>query len=184
MIQRTVVFILLGLLIWSCNTTNNKEINELSKAQIDSLQRIQCDSLLKELSKAKADTFGQVKSIPTDFEGCINQLDSLTSDKMKEWIKCLPDGEFSGFVHHGFGMYLRNNWGLWGDTKLTRNLYEMGILHPDDMTAIILNSYQRRLKGEDIKLQEQLKYYQDYWRKNGAPVDSILQTLKDKKNNG
>lgn len=184
MIKRILGFIFLGLLIWSCKPTNNKETKELSKVQIDSLQRIQCDSLHKELSNAKADTFGKVKSIPTDFEGCLKQLDSLTSDKMKEWIKCLPDGEFSGFVHHGFGMYLRNNWGLWGDTKLAKNLYEMGILHPDDMTGIILNSYQRRLKGEDIRLQEQLKYYQDYWRKNGTPVDSILQTLKNKKNNG
>lgn len=184
MIQKIVGFTFLGLLIWSCNVTNKKETIELTKVQIDSLQRIKCDSILKELSKTKADTFGRVKSIPTNFEGCINQLDSLTSDKMKDWIKCLPDGEFSGYVHHGFGMYLRNNWGLRGETKLARNLYEMGILHPDDITGIILDSYQRKLKGEDIKLQEQLKYYQDYWRKNGTPVDSILQTLKDKKNNG
>jgi len=182
--KRIGVFVLLGLLIWSCNTTNNKDTKELTKVQIDSLQGIQCDSLLKDLSKAKADTFGRVKYIPTNFEGCINQLDSLTSDKMKEWIKCLPDCEFSRFVHHGFGMYLRNSWGLWGDTKLARNLYEMGILHPDDMTGIILDSYQRKLKGENIKLEEQLKYYQDFWRKNGTPVDSILQTLKNKKNNG
>lgn len=177
--QGTVLFILVGLLIWGCNTTNNKETKELSKDQIDSLQRIQCDSLLFELNNSKAEIFGRIKSIPSNFEGCINQLDSLSSDKMKEWIKCLPDGEFSVLVHQGFGMFLRNNWGLWGDTKLSRNLYEMGILHPDDMTSIILNSYQRKLKGEDIKLQEQLKYYQDYWRENGKPVDSILQNLKN-----
>ena len=83
------------------------------------------------------------------------------------------------------GMYLRNNWGLWGDSELAKNLYKMGILHPDDMSGIILNSYQRKLKGEDIKLEEQLKYYQDYWRESGTPVDSILEEIqKENKANG
>ena len=84
MIQRIAGFVFLGFLIWSCSSTEKKETKEFTKVQIDSLHRIQCDSLLKELSKGKADTFGRVKSIPPDFEGCINQLDSLTSDKMKE----------------------------------------------------------------------------------------------------
>ena len=166
--RRVVVFLFSGLLIWSCKTKNSIRTKEFTEAQIDSLQRIQCDSLLKELSKAKADTFGRITSVPANFEGCISQIDSLLSDRMKDWIRCLPDGEFRGFVHHSFGMYLRNNWGLWGDTQLSGNLYEMDILHPDDMTGIILNCYQRKLKGEDIKLQEQLKYYQDFWRKNGT----------------
>ena len=53
------------------------------------------------------------------------------------------------------------------------------------MSGIILNSYQRKLKGEDIKLEEQLKYYQDYWRKSGTPVDSILKEIqKEKIKNG
>jgi hypothetical protein len=182
MISRTLQIFFLAFLIWSCSEPNKNETIEFTAVQNDSLQRLQCDSLLKELSELKADTFGKVKNIPQDFQGCLKQLDSLTSDKMKDWIKCLPDRELSGYVHHNFGMYLRNNWGLWRNTKLARNLYEMGILHPDDMTSIILNSYQRNLKGDDIKLQEQIKYYQDYWRKNGTPVDSILQALKNKKN--
>ncbi|PIQ15331.1 MAG: hypothetical protein COW67_08880 [Flavobacteriales bacterium CG18_big_fil_WC_8_21_14_2_50_32_9] len=177
MLRQIIGFLFTLLLIWSCNSGNNQEKKEITEAQVDSLQRIECDNMLIELSKVEADTFGEVKSIPSDFEGCLRQLDSLTSNEMKEWIKCLPDGEFSRYVHHGFGMYLRNNWGLWGDTKLAKNLYEMGILHPDDMTGIILDSYQRRIKGEDIRLQEQLKYFQDYWHKNGMPVDSILQKL-------
>lgn len=181
--KKLTTLLFIGLLAWSCSLKSKNDIPSISHAQKDSLQRIQCDSILVELHKAKADTFGRVQSIPVDFDGCIKQLDSLTSDKMKAWIKCLPDGEFSSTVHHGFGMYLRNSWGLWGSSKLAGNLYQMGMLHPDDMTAIILDSYQRKLKGEDIRLQEQLKYYQDYWRKSGTSVDSILQTLKNKKNN-
>lgn len=180
MFQRIIGLLLIGLIIWSCNSNYNQEKAEITEVQADSLQRVECDNILKELRKLEVDTFGEVNHIPSDFEGCLRQLDSLTSNQMKEWIKCLPDKEFSKSVHHGFGMYLRNNWGLWrGNSKLAENLYEMGILHPDDMTGIILNSYQRRLKGEDIRLKEQLKYYQDYWRKDGVPVDSILQAINN-----
>ncbi|MCW8897304.1 MAG: hypothetical protein OQJ96_04935 [Flavobacteriales bacterium] len=137
------------------------------------------------MSQTKTDTFARIKTLPNDFEESLIILDSMTHPKMKEWIRCLDDGEFSGYVHHGFGMYLRNNWGLWGNSELAKNLYKMGILHPDDMSGIILNSYQRKLKGEDIKLEEQLKYYQDYWRESGTPVDSILEEIqKENKANG
>lgn len=180
LLRISVVF----LVFVACNDKSRQQTKQLTQTQIDSLQRIECDSLLKELHATKADTFGQVKSIPVDFDGCLSQLDTLISEKMKDWIKCLPDGEFSNHVHHGFGMYLRNNWGLWGGSKLSEKLYEMGILHPDDMTGIIFDSYQRKIKGENIRLQEKLKYYQDYWRKSGTPVDSILQSIEKKKNGG
>lgn len=181
MIHKTIVFILFVVIICGCDIKNKVNFINLSKSKIDSLRISQSEILLKELHKTKADTFGDVKYIPYDFKGCLNQLDSLTSIKMKEWIICLPDGEFSSYVHFSFGMYLRNNWGLWGETKLARNLHKMGILHPDDMTEIILTSYQRKLKGEDMKLSEQIKFYQDYWRETNVPVDSILKTYKYKK---
>ncbi len=82
----------------------------------------------------------------------------MMNPQMKEWIKCLPDREFGGYVHHGLGRYLRNNWGLWGRSKLAENLSQMGVFHPDDMSGIILDSYQRKLKGEAIKLEEQIKF--------------------------
>jgi hypothetical protein len=75
-------------------------------------------------------------------------------------------------------MYLRNNWGLWGSSKLKESLKRMGMVHPDDMTSVILTSYQRKLKGEDIRLDEQLARYRDFWKVNGTPVDSILKENK------
>lgn len=176
--KNIIGYLLLIILIGSCGPIENDEKKEVTEIQIDSLQKSQCDSILKNLNKSNADTFGTVKYIPADFDGCLKQLDSLTSDGIKEWIKCLPDQEFGRNVHHSFGMYLRNSWGLWGDSPLAKSLSQLGILHPDDMTAIILDSYQRKLKREDIKLQEQLKHYQDFWRDKGMPVDSLLQALK------
>lgn len=172
--------ILLTALIFACNSNQQtgNQFKNYSQEQLDSLKRIECDTLLSEMRKIKADTFGKVQYIPENFEASLTTLDSMVNPQMKEWIKCLPDGEFSGYVHHGFGMYLRNNWGLWRNSKLAENLFKMGIFHPDDMSGIILDSYQRKLKGEEIKLDEQLKYYQNYWRESGVPVDSILNELE------
>jgi hypothetical protein len=38
------------------------------------------------------------------------------------------------------------------------------IRHPDDMSGIILDSFCRHLNGNPIKLDEQVKHYQDYWK--------------------
>lgn len=41
---------------------------------------------------------------------------------------------------------------------------QVGIYHPDDMSGIILDSFWRKLNNKPIGLDEQIKYYQDYWR--------------------
>ena len=163
------------------NSKQNRQNENLSQAQIDSLKKIECDSLLNHLIEIKADTFGQISRVPNSFVESLEQLDTLINDEMKEWIKCLPDGEFVAYVHHGFGTYLRNNWGLWGDSNLARSLRMKGLSHPDDMSGIILHSYQRKLKKEKIKFEEQVKHYQDYWDKNVEPVDVDSSSFKGEK---
>ncbi len=101
--------------------------------------------------------------IPKDLEDCFKQIDSFWSDSLKTEIKTWTEDEFSGRAHMGFGMWMRNNWQLWGGSRLSKYFNEMGIYHPDDMSGIILTSYHRRLTGNEIKLEEQIKYYQDYW---------------------
>jgi len=57
------------------------------------------------------------------------------------------------------------DWQLWGGSRLSKFFNDRGIYHPDDMSGIILDSYHRYLTGKDIKLDEQIKFYQDYWKK-------------------
>lgn len=79
---------------------------------------------------------------------------------MKKW----EEREFTGKVHLGFGMWLRNNWQLWGGSRLSKYFNDLGIFHPDDMSEIILVSYHRHLSNRQIELEEQIAYYQDYWK--------------------
>lgn len=103
--------------------------------------------------------------IPKDIEDCFKQIDSFWDDSTKVKVKQWTEDEFSGRVHMGFGMWMRNNWQLWGGSRLSKYFNDLGIYHPDDMSGIILDSYHRYLTGKEIKLEGQIKFYQDYWKK-------------------
>ena len=66
------------------------------------------------------------------------------------------------------GQWLRNNWGLWSGSRLKEWFEDRGIFHTDDMSAIILTSFWREVNGEPIKLDEQIKSYQDYWKEKNV----------------
>jgi hypothetical protein len=101
--------------------------------------------------------------IPKHLEDCFRQIDSFWNDSTKLKVKQWTEDEFSGRVHHGFGMWMRNNWQLWGGSRLSKYFNGMGITHPDDMSGIILDSYHRYLNSKEIKLDEQIQYYKAYW---------------------
>lgn len=116
--------------------------------------------------------------IPIDLDDCIKQLDIIFDDSNKKTeIMTLTEDEFSGSYHHGLGMWMRNNWSLWKDSKLSKYFNALGVNHPDDMTGIIFDSYHRHLMGKEIKLDEQVKHYQDYWKK--AKQDDLERKQKE-----
>lgn len=108
--------------------------------------------------------------IPKDIKDCFRQIDSFWDDSTKVQVKQWTEDEFSGKVHMGFGMWLRNNWQLWGGSRLSKYFNDLGIYHPDDMSGIILDSYYRYLTGKEIKFDDQIKYYQNYWKVAKAPT--------------
>ena len=101
--------------------------------------------------------------IPSNLEEAIQSLTSVLENA----------GELQQFknvelceLHHGLGRYIRNTWGLWTQSQLFNWFKEQyGIEHPDDISSIIIVSTQRRLNGEDLKLDEQIQTYKDYWEK-------------------
>src|SRR5260221_1398911 len=103
--------------------------------------------------------------IPKDIQECFKQLNTFFNDSTKEKVKSLKEDEFTGRYHLGFGTWLRNSWGLWGGSRLSNYFDEMGIYNAEDMSGIILSSYHRYLLGNPIKLDEQIRFYKDYWEK-------------------
>jgi hypothetical protein len=103
--------------------------------------------------------------IPKDIEDCFNQLNKFFNDSTKIKIKTLTEDDFSGRYHLGFGTWLRNSWGLWAGSRLSKYFIDLGINNPEDMSGIIFDSYHRNLLSHPIKLEEQIKHYKDYWEK-------------------
>ncbi len=111
--------------------------------------------------------------IPKDIEDCFKQIDKFWSDSTKIKIKQLTEEKFSSNAHLSFGMWMRNNWQLWGGSRLSKYFNDKGIYHPDDMSGIILDSYHRYLTGKDIQLDKQIEFYQLYYKVNKEPTKDI-----------
>lgn len=75
------------------------------------------------------------------------------------------EATFGAITHMGIGRWMRNEWGLWSkEGELYKWFKSLGINHPDDMSAIILDSFYRYWHHDDIKLNEQVNYYKSYWK--------------------
>lgn len=103
--------------------------------------------------------------IPKNLNEAISQLDILFTSKDKKEIFDMTEEEYLANSHFLTGVLIRNNWGLWGGQELAKYFNKIGILHPDDMSGIILCCYYRHLHNQDYKLVEQIKSYKDYWNK-------------------
>lgn len=103
--------------------------------------------------------------IPTDLEDAFKQIDSFWSDSTKQMVANWSEDEFSAKAHMGFGLWMRNNWGLWRGSRLSKYFNDKGIYHPDDMSGILLDSYHRYLNNKDLELDKQIKSYINYWKK-------------------
>lgn len=113
--------------------------------------------------------------IPKNLEEAYEELDRGLSKGMKKAFTTDPDQRtprqrgMMMNLHFGLGMWIRNNWGLWGGSELSEWFRSQGIGHPDDMSGIIFDSYIAHLKGEEYPLKETIAEYQLYWNRAASP---------------
>lgn len=123
--------------------------------------------------------------IPKNINDCLHQLDLILNDTVKSEILKMDERNFTINAHFGLGMWLRNNWGLWGGSRLQLYFIKEGIDHPDNMSDIILTSYYRYKKSQNINFKQQIKYYsindsniqfyaEDSIKKSYSNIDSAL----------
>jgi len=102
--------------------------------------------------------------IPNNLKECFLELENSLTPEFIDEIRQGTEVDVNQF-HHSLGMFLRNNWGLWKGSPLSEWFNEKGIHHPDDMSGIIFDSFWRHLNNKPIKLEEQIKFYKDYWER-------------------
>lgn len=123
--------------MWSC-------IDWLVKHYFDYLGLIAKGLALK----APAGMYSEEKNenepaqIPTTIDAAVHMLDTIVSDEDKQYI--LEHGSIS--VHHSLGRWIRNEWGLWGESDLKKIMLDKGVEHPDDMSDYIIQCFINHLK--------------------------------------
>ena len=105
--------------------------------------------------------------IPETLEECFIELGKIFNKSQLEEFKTKSEDELA-IYHFGIGLWMRNNWGLWAGSQLAKYFKGMGIFHANDMSGIILTSFHRHLKGEEVRLGKQIKFYQEYWKRGST----------------
>jgi hypothetical protein len=97
---------------------------------------------------------------PKTLEECYDFFDKI--EDINDFIKMSEDSAIP-MIHFTFGMWVRNNFGLWTGGELKDYFESLGIQHPDDMSGIILTSYHRLKNNKPIQLEDQVEHYIEYW---------------------
>jgi hypothetical protein len=105
---------------------------------------------------------------PSSLRDAIRALEAWLPPADLATFKQTPESEATASAHFGFGMGLRNCWGLWHGSRLARHFNGLGIYHPDDMSGIILTSLWRHLNHEPLRVDEQVKVCREYWSQAAA----------------
>ena len=98
-------------------------------------------------------------SIPKSLDDALVVLQRLMSEEDLEQVR---QCEHVISMHHTVGRTIRNNWELWNHSILAAWFNGIGIKHPDDMSAIILDALHLKLNNKLFDLT-QIKQYQEYW---------------------
>ena len=79
--------------------------------------------------------------IPRNLGECFIELDKALSEIDKNEMRALPKRGDMIQYHLGLGTWMRNNWGLWGGSRLYKYFYDKAVTHPEDMSSIVLFYY-------------------------------------------
>ena len=111
-----------------------------------------------------------------NLDECMNWVESyfcsgpIGEDLFLEWSQQDESDALVG-IHHGMGTFIRNTLELWENGPAVKWFNDNGIYHADDMSSIIFKSLHRRVNGNDIKLDDQIKKYRDHWEKYDPKVN-------------
>lgn len=99
--------------------------------------------------------------IPKNLGECFVELDKLLTEIDKKEMLALTKRAEMIRYHHGLGTWIRNNWGLWGGSRLQKYFTDRKITHPDAMSSVVLDHYYDWIHGRKETWRD--------WEKNPKP---------------
>jgi hypothetical protein len=96
--------------------------------------------------------------IPKDIDECMTELDRLIDEKWKyDFAKEEEQIAVATAYRPGPGIWMRNNWGLWGGSRLQKYFSDKGVKDPEEISWIILTCYHRHVNGNPLDFEGLLK---------------------------
>ncbi|GAA4038025.1 hypothetical protein GCM10022386_24890 [Flavobacterium cheonhonense] len=88
--------------------------------------------------------------IPKDLKDCFLTLDKTLSEQDKSTIRNAKNkSEVLLITDDSLGRWIRNNWRLWGGSRLSNYFHERNVSEPEEMSAIILEFYYEWLQNKN-----------------------------------
>ncbi len=132
----------------------------------------------------------------------LNQATSLKREIKfsDQYIQAVEQKKYTGFIpndfdeavdylvkqktnvddHHGTGMSIRNNWGLWGNsTPIAKWFTAKRLYHGDDRSGILAKAVNAKIKNEEFNLEKEIKFYQEWWKRQYGEKCSLENMEKE-----
>ncbi len=106
--------------------------------------------------------------IPRNLEEAWSEMEKKLTIEDRHQLKSISENDMIKF-HFSSGMGIRNDWGLWRGSRLAKYFNNIGILHPDDMSGIILRTFWCHINNKPIRLDERIAYYKEFWIRRSEP---------------
>ncbi len=101
--------------------------------------------------------------VPADLEDAFVELKKMLPVQVVQSMRAGSEQDVIQY-HFSLGMWMRNNWGLWGGSRLSKHLNRLGLQHPDDMSGLILSTFWCHLNSKPLRVKERVAEYQAYWK--------------------
>jgi len=109
--------------------------------------------------------------MPTTLDEAIEAVKRLLGEEQLEKVR---EGTLrASHMHFGIAMELRNVWKLWQGGPLAQWFNAHGIMHADDMTGIVFETLERRIKGLPDDVEGQIAHRREYWKAGGTDPDTL-----------
>jgi hypothetical protein len=98
--------------------------------------------------------------VPLNLTQALDTLDRASSGAVQLMMRSGEEG-VTIELHDSLGLWIRNNWGLYDKGALYQDLAKRGLRYPDDMSALVLTSWWRRIHGRPLDVAGQVKVFQE-----------------------
>lgn len=97
--------------------------------------------------------------IPMDMDEAMLELDKLSSPDSKSKIIAGEEAIVTKRLTNGLGKWMIVHWSFVEGSRLSHSIRQMGVTHPEDMSAFIIGSYYRYLKGDPLDLDSRAETF-------------------------